>query len=127
MSEPKKVLVIDDDKTVHLALKEAFESAGFSTYSVLDGIQGLMRARQLQPDLIVLDLMLPAGGGFSLFERLQQMTDVSSLPILVYSARPRDEVLQKIREGPKVAVVQKPSPSGAILAAARRLLGGGNP
>ena len=47
---PKKILVIEDDKTIQLLLKVVLERGGYQVVSALDGMQGLMLARQVKPD-----------------------------------------------------------------------------
>ena len=119
----KRVLVIDDEQVIHTFLKAVFEKAGFRVTSALDALQGPLIAKQLAPDLIVLDIALPGGGGYKVFERLRIMKETTDIPILVYSALPREQVLAKIPEGRDVLVVSKPSGHDDLLTAAKMLLG----
>jgi CheY-like chemotaxis protein len=57
--EKKKILHVEDDKSVSLLVKAVLERAGCRVVSAVDAIQGLMMARQLQPDLVILDVMMP--------------------------------------------------------------------
>lgn len=118
----KKILVMDDDKTVHSVLKLVFEKAGYQVFSALDAMQGMMMTKQVKPDLIVLDIMMPAGGGFAVYERLQMMSGSFQVPFLVYSSMSREDILAKIPEGQRVEVLSKTAPINTILAAAERLL-----
>ncbi len=118
----KKILVMDDDKTVHSILKLVFEKAGYQVFSALDAMQGMMMAKQVKPDLIVLDIMMPAGGGFAVYERLQMMSGTFQVPFLIYSSVSREDILAKIPEGQRVEVLSKTAPIDTILAAAERLL-----
>ncbi len=118
----KKILIVDDDKTVHTMLKMVFEKAGYQVFAALDAMQGLMMARQVKPDLIVLDLMMPAGGGVSVYERLQMMAGTFQVPFLIYSSLNRAEIDKLIQEGPTVAIVGKAAGVGEVLAAAEKLL-----
>jgi CheY-like chemotaxis protein len=61
--EKKTILVIDDDKNVHNILKIALEYEGFRVLAALDPMLGVKTARENKPDLIILDAMMPAGGG----------------------------------------------------------------
>lgn len=121
MAPGKKVLIIDDDKTVHSILKLTFEKAGYKVFAALDAMQGMMMTKQLRPDLIVLDIMMPAGGGFAVYERLQMMSGTFQVPFLIYSSMNRDEILAKIPEGPQVAILSKTAPLDSVLEAAARL------
>lgn len=119
----KKVLIIDDDKVIHSILKQAFTKAGYQVVPALDSMQGMMMAKQVKPDLIVLDIMMPAGGGFVVYERLQMMTGSFQVPFLIYSSMDRAQILEKIPEGPLVAVLSKTATMESILEAAARLTG----
>lgn len=123
MAPSKKVLIIDDDRTVHSILKLAFEKAGYQVFAALDAMQGMMLTRQLRPDLVVLDIMMPAGGGFAVYERLQMMSGTFQVPFLIYSSMSREEILAKIPEGPQVAVLSKTASLDSLIEAAARLTG----
>ncbi len=123
MATPKKVLVIDDDKTIHAVLRHAFTNAGYQVSSALDAMQGLMMAKQLKPDLIVLDMAMPAGGGSSVYERLQLMSDSFQVPFLIYSGKSLAEVRELIPEAPNMEVLNKTAKIDEVLAAAARLTG----
>lgn len=122
MDEKKRVLIIEDDKTTQLMLKTAFEQAGFRVMAALDAMQGVMSYRQFKPDLIVLDMMLPAGGGAVVYERLQMMSGAFELPVLVYTSLPREEALAKVPEGPKVRILSKSAKLPELIEAAKQLL-----
>lgn len=122
MDEKKRVLIIEDDKTTQLMLKTAFEQAGFRVMAALDAMQGIMSYRQFKPDLIVLDMMLPAGGGAVVYERLQMMSGAFELPVLVYTSLPREEALAKVPEGPKVRILSKSAKLPELIEAAKQLL-----
>jgi CheY-like chemotaxis protein len=118
----KRVLVIDDEKVIHTFLKALFEKENHRVTAAVDALQGPLMAKQLQPDLIVLDIALPGGGGFKVFERLRMMKETTNIPVLIYSAMARDKVLEQIPEAPDVAVLAKPAQPDEILAAANKLL-----
>jgi CheY-like chemotaxis protein len=118
----KRVLVIDDERVIQTFLKAIFEKEHHRVTGAVDALQGPMMAKQLQPDLIVLDIGLPGGGGFKVFERLRMMKETTGIPVLIYSALPKDKVLEQISEGPDVAILAKPAQPEEILAAAAKLL-----
>lgn len=120
----KKILIVDDDKTVHALLKLIFEKAGYQVFPALDAMQGMMMAKQIRPDLIVLDIMMPAGGGFSVYERLQMMSGSFQVPFLIYSSMPYGEISAKIPESPSVAILSKTANQEQLLEAAARLTSG---
>lgn len=124
MAERRRILVVDDDRTLQGLLKMVLEKAGYQVAAAVDGMQGTMMARSFKPDLVILDIMMPAGGGFSVFERLRQMTGTMNLPVLVYSAMPLDQIQAKIQPGPETGILQKPAEPGVILQAVQKLLPG---
>lgn len=118
----RRVLVVDDDKMIHTLLRAAIEKHGYRVLSGFDAMQVPMMARQLKPDLIVLDINMPGGGGFEAFRRLQMMSWTVAIPVLVYSALSHADVSQHIPLSPSVAYLAKPALPEDILAAVRKLL-----
>ncbi|NTW01799.1 MAG: response regulator transcription factor [Oscillochloris sp.] len=82
------ILLVEDEITLSETLRYNLEREGYSVLSASDGVQGLEQARREQPDLIVLDIMLPRLDGFSVCRILRQESDV---PIMMLTAR-QDEV-----------------------------------
>ncbi len=120
-AEKKKILHIEDDKNISLLVKSVLDRAGYQVFSAFDAMQGLMMVRQIQPDLVVLDVMIPAGGGGSVHERIRAMSGSFSLPILIYSAADPAEIAKKIPADPLTSVLQKPAPPAEIVAAVQKL------
>jgi len=119
--EKKKILHVEDDKSVSLLVKAVLERAGYRVVSAVDAIQGLMMARQLQPDLVILDVMMPAGGGAGVHERIRQLSGGFSTPILIYSATDPVDIAKKIPGDPLTTILQKPAPPAEIIAAVEKL------
>jgi DNA-binding response OmpR family regulator len=79
-----RILVIEDDETIAHAVAERLRSAGFSVEVAVDGHSGVDAAMRLQPDLVVLDLMLPGLDGLEVCRRIQRD---SRVPVLILTAR----------------------------------------
>lgn len=79
-----KVLIIDDEKRIVDGVRKYYEQAGFVVIAAYDGIQGYSSALKEEPDLIVLDLMLPGMDGLDLCRKIRQRNDV---PIIMLTAR----------------------------------------
>lgn len=118
----RRILVVDDDKMIHTVVRAAIEKHGYRVFSAFDTMQAPMMARQVKPDLIVLDINMPGGGGFEAFRRLQMMSWTVQVPVLVYSALTYAEISQHIPASPQVAYLAKPAPPEDILAAVCSLL-----
>jgi CheY-like chemotaxis protein len=109
MTEKKKVLIIDDDPNVHVILKMTLERAGYQTASAMDAMQGPMMARNLKPDLIILDIMMPAGGGAAVYRRLKQNTQTMTIPVIIHSSTMADAIRESLPEIDELPMVQKPA------------------
>ena len=85
MNDPKpRLLIIDDDEKLNLLLTEFFDGFGFQTDSATDPEAGLEVLKRLQPDLVVLDVMLPGMNGFEVCKIIRQRSNV---PIIMLTAR----------------------------------------
>lgn len=91
MSDEKlvhKILIVDDDRKTIELVRLYLESDGYQVFSALDGRQALITARQMNPDLILLDLMLPKVDGLDICRQLRQE---SKVPIIMLTARTTEE------------------------------------
>ncbi|WP_027340368.1 response regulator transcription factor [Halonatronum saccharophilum] len=85
--EKNKVLVIDDDKNIGLILKDYFEFEGFEVIVAYDGESGLRMVEEANPDIIILDIMLPKLNGWEICQKLRPQ---NSTPIIMLSAKNKD-------------------------------------
>jgi DNA-binding response OmpR family regulator len=119
----KKILIIEDDPDVRLGYHVRLKANNYDTFFAVDGISSLAEARKHQPDLIILDLGLPAGDGFVVMERLKTNPHLAVIPIIVVSARdPFASKERALRAGAK-AFLQKPVDNDELLAVIRQCLG----
>jgi CheY-like chemotaxis protein len=118
----QRILIIDDDRTVLTYLKAVLGREGYRVFTAVDALQGPMVARQAQPDLVVLDLAMPGGGGPAVMDRLRLMQGTMEIPVLVYSGLSKDRVEELVPTGPGVTFVAKPGSAEEVLEAVRGLL-----
>ena len=78
----KSVLLIDDNNTVLLTLGVRLKSMGYIVYTAKDAVSAVSAARKSNPDVVVLDISLPAGDGFVVAERLQNLVGTAATPII---------------------------------------------
>lgn len=90
----KKILIIEDDELINKILIEALSKAGYSATSATDALQGQQAAYNLKPDLIILDLMLPAGNGLELLRNLRASVQTQGISVVVITSY-KDEGVQK--------------------------------
>jgi len=86
-SKPR-ILIVDDEPDLLAVLRLGLEIEGFDVIEAADGEEGLKRAQQDKPDLMVLDLMLPRMDGYQVCRTLKFDARYRRLPIFILSARP---------------------------------------
>jgi DNA-binding response OmpR family regulator len=82
----KKILVVDDDAELVEIISFNLKQAGYSIGTASNGVDALKKARSLEPDLIVLDVMMPELDGFAVCEILRRDSATAALPILMLTA-----------------------------------------
>ena len=121
--ERRKILIVDDDPDLRRGLNVRLRANNYDTTFATDGLSAISVARKEKPDLIILDLGLPAGDGFTVIERLKAIAPLSVVPIIVVSARdPRISSDRALKAGAET-FLQKPVDNGELLAAIRRAFG----
>lgn len=85
--EKKRILIVDDDQDLLLGLGLRLRSHGYEVATATDTYTAITVARKERPDLVILDLGLPAGEGFLVMERLRGISDLALVPVIVLSAR----------------------------------------
>lgn len=116
---PKKILIIDDDPEVISYLKDMFETAGYKTVAAENGVAGLEMAQVHKPDLITLDMDMPARGGTLFYVKLRQEPSLADIPVIVISGvGPRPPALAK-----NVPVLSKPVDQAKTLRLVREMAG----
>jgi len=83
----KRLLIIEDSRMVSELLKTRLESEGFQCEVISDGLEGLKRAKEIMPDLIILDVMLPSMNGFKICRLLKYDRRYRKIPILMLTTR----------------------------------------
>ena len=119
----KKILIVDDDPDVRHGMHLRLKANHYDTFFAADALSSMVEARKHEPDLIILDLGLPAGDGFLVMERLKSIPSLAVIPIIVVSARDaRANQERAVKAGAK-AFLQKPVDNAELLAVIRQALG----
>jgi len=119
----KKILVVDDEpKIVHL-LSQRLKANGYETFAANDTYQCIKMTREIKPDLILLDMKMPAGGGIKAFEILKTSVYTSSIPIIFITAYPGDEVKNQVKELGADGFFAKPFNSKDLLQKIEEVIG----
>jgi len=87
----KKILIVDDEQDIVESLKFVLEAADFNCYTADNGEDGLRLAKELMPDLIILDVMMPKINGYKISRLLKYDAKYKNIPILMVTARSQEE------------------------------------
>ena len=119
----KLVLIVDDDASVRELLEFLIKKEGFQLDSAADGEEALRKSRELSPDLILLDLMLPKLGGFEILRELQNDA-TAGIPIVIITGRYTERsTSDMIKQEPNVIeFIEKPLKPQLLIAAIHKTL-----
>lgn len=87
----KKILIVDDEQDIVESLKFVLEAADYTCYCAYNGEDGLRLAKEIIPDLIVLDVMMPKINGYKISRLLKYDNKYKDIPILMVTARSQEE------------------------------------
>ena len=120
--ENPKILIVDDDPDLRRALKIRLRANHYDTVQASDGYSAISVAQKEKPNLIILDLGLPAGDGYVVLERLQDSDTLSGIPVIVWTARDPQSNEQKTLQAGAAAFFQKPADNNELLDVIRATL-----
>jgi DNA-binding response OmpR family regulator len=118
----KRILIIEDDRKIAMALAQRLRSSGYEASMAFDALSGVSTAVKLKPDLVLLDISMPAGDGFSVAERIQSLVPTYT-PIIFLTASKRSEFREKAIELGATAFFEKPYDAKALLSAISKTIG----
>jgi DNA-binding response OmpR family regulator len=119
----KKILIVDDDPDVLQGMHVRLKANHYDISLAGDTFAAVAEARRSAPDLILLDLGLPAGGGFLVMERLKMMPSLAIIPVIIVSARDGLGNQKRALDAGAKAFLQKPVDDAELLAVVRQALG----
>lgn len=79
----KNILFIEDERELHKSLKEILEIENIELLSAFDGEEGLKKAQETKPDLILLDLVLPKLHGFDVLKKIKEDEELREIPLII--------------------------------------------
>jgi DNA-binding response OmpR family regulator len=83
----KKILIVEDEKEILDLVKHYLEKEGYRTRTAVSGLEGLKQVKSDQPDLVILDLMLPEMDGLEVCKRLRADAQTAMIPIIMLTAK----------------------------------------
>ena len=117
-----KILVVDDDSSINELIKINLELQGYEVVQAFNGIEGFAKAKQEEPSLVVLDVMMPEVDGYTVAQRIRQCDEIADTPIIMLTAL--SELNDKV-SGFNIGVddyLTKPFETKELLARIRALL-----
>ena len=87
MGSKARILVVDDDRPTVLIISSVLKKHGYEVFTAYDGLNGLKKAREVKPNLIVLDLMMPLMDGYEVCRRLQSDPETAKIAVLMLTAK----------------------------------------
>lgn len=91
----KKILLVEDDKFLRELITKKLKSEKYEVVETVDGESGLAKIKEIKPDLILLDLILPGIDGFEVLSRLKDNAAIRSIPVIVLSNLSQQEEIDK--------------------------------
>jgi two-component system phosphate regulon response regulator PhoB len=79
----KKVLIVDDELDVRIYVRTLFETSGYAPVVTRNGKEGLEKAKEISPDLIILDVMMPEAGGVTMYRELKTDQELKDIPVIM--------------------------------------------
>jgi CheY-like chemotaxis protein len=104
----KTVLLVDDDSTILLGTGVRLKGMGYSVYTAKDAVSAISAVRKCEPDVVVLDISLPAGDGFLVAERLQNLVGSAATPIIFMTASDSPALRERAMKLGAVGFLKKP-------------------
>ncbi len=99
---------VEDEKELLLGLSTLLKSQGYSIIAAYDGTCAVSLAHKDKPDLVILDLGLPAGGGFFVLENLKSSAETKDIPVLILTAQEGSDLEEKLKKMGAAAYFHKP-------------------
>jgi len=89
-TDSKRILVVDDERHIVRLIQVNLEREGYQVLTSFDGKDGLQKAKTEQPDLVVLDVMMPYMDGFEVLKSMKADPATSSIPVIMLTAKAQD-------------------------------------
>ena len=91
----KKILIIEDDKFLRELIAQKLVKEGYNIAEAIDGEEGIKKVKSEQPDLVLLDLILPGIDGFEVLSKMKEDSSLVSIPVIILSNLGQKEDVEK--------------------------------
>ncbi len=121
--EPKTVLVVDDDPDSRNICTLFLQHHGYRVLEAGDGAEGVRRAQEDRPDMVLMDVTLPVLDGWAATRRLKEQPETSTIPVVILTGHALEEDRERARSAGGDGYLPKPCPPRRILEEVQRLIG----
>lgn len=94
----KKILIVEDDNVLSIAINTAIQAAGYETALARDGLEALSKVKKFQPDLILLDLVMPKMTGEEVLAAIRSDENTKDIPVFILTVKTENESVSKCVE-----------------------------
>lgn len=119
---PKKILIVEDNDLNLKLFRDLLEANGYQTYETKEGIEAISLTRNVQPDLIIMDIQLPEISGLDVTRKIKADRDICHIPIVAVTAFAMKDDEEKIMAAGCEAYLSKPIAIDDFLSTIRRFL-----
>jgi len=81
----KKILIVEDEEIITDLIQKKLSDEGYEVSSAKDGVEGLEKMKEIKPDLILLDIIMPKMGGFEVMEEMNKTPELKKIPVIIIS------------------------------------------
>ena len=85
MSKKRKIMIVDDELDMRVFISTLLETSGYKPFVASHGVEGIQKVRELKPDLIILDVMMPKQGGIQMYRELKTDSELKLIPVIILS------------------------------------------
>jgi len=118
-----RILAVDDSPTMRGLIGAALTPNGFDVHFAEDGVDGLQRLAEAEPDLVITDINMPRLDGFGVIEGVRKNPKYQSLPVLVLTTESGDDLKARAREAGATGWIVKPFDDARLVSVIHRVLG----
>ncbi|OUD14549.1 response regulator [Thioflexithrix psekupsensis] len=117
------ILIVDDSPTDAYLVKNILESQGYQTSEATNGEEGIQKAKEIKPNLIIMDVVMPGLNGFQATRKITKGEDTKNIPVVIVSSKNMEsDRAWGLMQGAKEFLV-KPVKQDELLAAVKKLIG----
>ena len=81
----KKIMIVDDELDMRVFVSTLLETSGYKPYVASHGVEGIQKVKELKPDLIILDVMMPKQGGVQMYREIKTDESLKDIPVIILS------------------------------------------